>query len=85
MGVYSMGLEDILLGVVFEFIDGKTNGKLSSMAGNVNNSNSNKRDAVIRLSNSMEKYSDDELRNIWETGSGDKKYAAAYLLKQRGY
>lgn len=80
-----MGFEKILLGAAFNFFDKKTGGKLSNHANNVQRNNSNKMDSVIRLSKMMDRYSDEELKNIYQTDNGDRKYAAGYLLKQRGY
>lgn len=40
---------------------------------------------IIRLSEMMENKSDEELKRIYQTSSGDRKMAAGYILKQRGY
>lgn len=40
---------------------------------------------IERIANSMDNKSDDELKTIYQTSSGDRKMAAGYILKQRGY
>lgn len=63
--------------------------KLSKKIMNYLKNESNKRDMnrnrVLKLAKNMENRSDEELKRIYQTSSGDTKLAAGYILKQRGY
>ncbi|WP_027400090.1 hypothetical protein [Anaerovorax odorimutans] len=44
-----------------------------------------RKDNILKLAKSMENKSDEELKRIFQSNSGDMKLAASYNLKKRGY
>ncbi|NMM65223.1 hypothetical protein HBE96_21810 [Clostridium sp. P21] len=71
-----------------EFVD-DNDVKLSKKVLDFLNNEADKRakdnNRILRLAHSMDNKSDDELKRIYRTSSGDMKISAGYLLKKRRY
>ncbi|MBW6411335.1 hypothetical protein [Clostridium weizhouense] len=84
-----MGLFNKLKEIVLVELGDDDAAKLSRKFLDFVNNEADKRDrnknSILKLARNMDNKSDDELKRIYQTSSGDMKIAAGYLLKQRGY
>ncbi|AKA70873.1 hypothetical protein [Clostridium scatologenes] len=84
-----MGLLRKLKDVIAKEFGDDDNVKLSKKFLDFLNNEADKRDKdknrILRLAHNIDNKSDDELKRIYQTSSGDMKMAAGYLLKKRGY
>jgi len=65
--------------------DDKLSKKVRDFLKNESNKRNKDRNHILKLAKNMATKSDEELKGIYQTSSGEIKMAAKYLLKQRGY
>ncbi len=65
--------------------DDKLSKKVRDFLKNESSKRNKDRNHILKLANNMATKSDEELKRIYQTSSGEIKMAAEYLLKQRGY
>lgn len=80
-----MGFLYTLLGLGYEALDNKFDGKISAYLGKEADKRDRYVNTIMKMAENMKNKSDDELKRIYQTGNTDMKRAAGYLLKQRGY
>ena len=65
--------------------DDKLSKKVLDFFKNESDKRDKDRNHILKLAKNMATKSDEELKRIYQTSSGEIKMAAEYLLKQRGY
>lgn len=84
-----MGLLKKLKDVIAREFGDDDDVKLSKKVLDFLNNEADKREKnnnrILKLAHSMNNKSDDDLKRIYQTSSGDMRMAAGYLLKKRGY
>ena len=65
--------------------DDKLSKKVRDFLKNESNKRNKDRNHILKLAKNMATKSDEELKRIYQTSSGEIKMATEYLLKQRGY
>ena len=65
--------------------DDKLSKKVRDFLKNESSKRNKDRNHILILAKNMATKSDEELKRIYQTSSGEIKIAAEYLLKQRGY
>ena len=78
-------LKEIISAELGDDDDKKLSKKIMDYAMNEADKRDKHKNSILKLAHSMNNKSDEELKNIYQTSSGDRKMAARYLLKQRGY
>ena len=65
--------------------DDKLSKKVRDFLKNESKKRDKDRNHILKLAKNMATKSDEELKRIYQTSSGEIKMATEYLLKQRGY
>lgn len=84
MGLFSK-LKEIILTELGDDDDAKISKKIMKFLNNEADKRDKDKNRILRLAHNMNSKSDEELKRIYQTSSGDMKIAAEYLLRQRGY
>jgi hypothetical protein len=78
-------LKEIVVTELSNDDDAKLSTKFKDFVSNEADKRDRNRDRILALARNMDNKSDEELKRIYQTNSGDMKMAAGYLLKKRGY
>ncbi|MBZ9633381.1 hypothetical protein [Clostridium sp. FP1] len=84
MGLFNK-LKEIVVTELGNDDDIKLSTKIKDFVSNEADKRDRNRDRILALARNMDNKSDEELKRIYQTSSGDMKMAAGYLLKRRGY